>query len=224
MGYGRSYGMSGTAVPEWRQGLEKCKQTMSCTKGRCMAYDDVGKRCTCVKCDSELINRPNSGITPRYGSANARPGRYTNGVAGLSAPKDYYLPGAGSSIDRDVMECKGRMSCTKGNCLVVNRQGHANENPNVVMCSCKPCNRAIPDIDGVMVCPPGQSRRCHNGMCWCSKLVPGTTSVERITASPVSTMPMNGLGESFLESIGNVANLAIIGLAIYGGFCLAKKL
>jgi hypothetical protein len=35
---------------------------------------------------------------------------------------------------------------------------------------------------------------------------------------------VNGLGESFLESIGNVANLAIIGLAIYGGFCLAKKL
>jgi hypothetical protein len=45
-----------------------------------------------------------------------------------------------------------------------------------------------------------------------------------MTASPMPTMPMNGLGESFLESLGSIANLAIIGLAIYGGFCLAKKL
>lgn len=35
---------------------------------------------------------------------------------------------------------------------------------------------------------------------------------------------IDGLGESFLESLGSLANLAIVGLAIYGGFCLAKKL
>ena len=116
MGYGRSYGMSGTAVPEWQQGLKKCKETMSCTKGRCMSYDGAVNKCTCVKCDSELVNRPNSGITPRYSSSDNMPARFGK-VAGV-----------------------------------------------------------------------------------------------------------NGLGESFLESIGNVANLAIIGLAIYGGFCLAKKL
>lgn len=160
MGYSQSYGMSGTAVPEWRQGLEKCKQTMSCTKGRCMSYDGAANKCTCVKCDSELVNKPNTGITPRYASADARPGRYAVGIGGLSAT----------------------------------------------------------------ICPPGQARRCHMGQCWCSNLVPGTTSVERLTASPMSTMPMNGLGESFLESLGSIANLAIIGLAIYGGFCLAKKL
>lgn len=134
MGYSQSYGMSGTAVPEWQQNLKKCRETMSCTKGRCMAYDEVGKRCNCEKCDREL-------------------------------------------------NLKGRQTC-----------------------------------------PKGQSLRCNMGQCFCSNLVPGTTSVERMTASPMPTMPMNGLGESFLESLGSIANLAIIGLAIYGGFCLAKKL
>lgn len=134
MGYGRSYGMSGTAVPEWQQGLKKCKETMSCTKGRCMSYDGASNKCTCEKCES----------------ASVRAGRQT--------------------------------------------------------------------------CPKGQSLRCHMGQCWCSNLVPGTTSVERLTAGQMPTVGVNGLGESFLESLGGIANLAIIGLAIYGGYCLAKKI
>jgi hypothetical protein len=75
----------------------------------------------------------------------------------------------------------------------------------------------IPEVDGVMVCPTGQTRRCYNGMCGCYSTVPSATGI-------LVNTTMNGLSESFLESIGNVANLAIIGLAIYGGFCLAKKL
>lgn len=114
MGYGRSYGMSGTAVPEWKQGLQKCKETMSCTAGRCMSYDGASNKCTCEKCSSLVVNGSKPSITPRYSTNNTRPPRYVRGV--------------------------------------------------------------------------------------------------------------NGLNANFLDSVGNLANLAIIGLAIYGGFCLAKKL
>lgn len=144
--------------------------------------------------------------------------RYSKGVRGLSGTRNYYNPGGagGQNPDVDRQYCQGQMSCTKGYCLVTSHPGGSS--PQTTKCACLPCNRVIPEIGGVMTCPPGQSRRCHMGMCWCSKLVPGTTSVERATPT------MDGLGESFLESFGNLANLAIIGLAIYGGFCLAKKL
>lgn len=225
MGYSRSYGMSGTAVPEWQQGLKKCKETMSCTAGRCMSYDGASNKCTCEKCSSLVVNGSKPNITPRYSTNNTRPPRYVRGMNGLSAPKQYYLPGGagGQSDELDKQFCAGKMSCTPGNCRVISRQTDAS-NPAGVICTCKPCNRPIADIDGVMVCPPGHARRCHNGMCWCSKLVPGTTSVERLTAGQMPTVGVNGLGANFLDSVGNLANLAIIGLAIYGGFCLAKKL
>lgn len=109
MGYGRSYGMSGTAVPEWQQGLKKCRETMSCTKGRCMSYEGSTNKCTCVPCNSADAFR-------------------------------------------------------------------------------------------------------------------GTMPSQRmIMPYQMPTGTVNGLGESFLESLGGIANLAIIGLAIYGGFCLAKR-
>lgn len=45
--------------------------------------------------------------------------------------------------------------------------------------------------------------------------------------TPSFSVPANrgvsGLNESFIESLGNLANLAILGLAIYGGYCLSKK-
>jgi hypothetical protein len=134
-----------------------------------MAYDDVGKRCTCVKCDSELINRPYSGITPSYDSNDTRPGRYTTGMRGINdeIPSRYY---EGS----------------------------------------KPCFR-------------GYERRCIGDRCSCYPIDKKFFRDRFMTEYGVKA-GFHGLGESFLESVGSIANLAIIGLAIYGGFCLAKKL
>lgn len=111
MSYCNSYGtngLSGTAVDDYKLKLKRCRETMSCTSGRCMSYNYNNNKCTCVPCDIDI---------------NATSGPTRGGYAGI-----------------------------------------------------------IP-VRGV-----------------------------------------NGLNESFLESLGSLGNLAIIGLAIYGGFCLAKKL
>lgn len=159
MGYGRSYGMSGTAVPEWQQGLKKCKETMSCTAGRCMSYDGASNKCTCEKCSSLMVNGSKPGITPRYDSNDTRP--------------------------------------------AVSAFGGEPRNPNLDI-SRRPC-------------PTGYEKRCIDGRCGCVGKSPDPTPY-------VGVRGVNGLGESFLESLGSIANLAIIGLAIYGGYCLAKKI
>lgn len=248
MGYGRSYGMSGTAVPEWQQGLQKCKETMSCTKGRCMSYDGASNKCTCEKCSSLLVNGSKPSITPRYSTNNTRPPRYVRGmndnmISGLSGEQDQtpicppnmkpYCVGEGANrkcycVPSTLMP--GRRNSGQTPLCPRNMELYCVGEGANRKCKCVPAkdlpemNPRQTSLSGTKTCPKGQSLRCHMGYCWCSNLVPGTTSVERMTTGQMPAVGVNGLGANFLDSVGNLANLAIIGLAIYGGFCLAKKL
>lgn len=68
-------------------------------------------------------------------------------------------------------------------------------------------------------CPPGQSLRRSGSLCWCSQLVPGTTSVERMTGR-ASQMPVTGLAGPLDETLSTVINLGVLALAVYGGYKL----
>jgi hypothetical protein len=72
-------------------------------------------------------------------------------------------------------------------------------------------------------------RQMTSADCGCQPIVERGVNVRDTGRNPTygniipEKVGMNGLSESFIESLGSIGNLAIVGLAIYGGFCLAKK-
>lgn len=70
-------------------------------------------------------------------------------------------------------------------------------------------------------CPPGQTIRRHGDLCWCSQLVPGTTSVERLTGNMTpNSAGISGLSGPLDETLSTVINLGVLALAVYGGYKL----
>lgn len=127
---------------------------------------------------------------------------YNRGISGI--------PGA--VIDKETQDlidkgnrcrsfCRGQIQCDPPNRIAYSA---CEDTPNgmIARCSCKPPVTQT-EGGGVRIAPSG-----------------GYGNI--IRSSGVNGV--DGLNESFLESLGSIGNLAIIGLAIYGGFCLAKKL
>lgn len=198
MSYCNSYGtngLSGTAVDDYKLKLKRCRETMSCTSGRCMSYNYNNNKCTCVPCDIDI--NATSGPT-RGGYAGIIPVRGVGGLGETAAQ-------AKARYKRNIAKCDA--SCQS----------------NPIAAICKAEGRTVKadhcDIDtGV-----------NEYGCSCGKpFVTGSgvvaTSASNGYGAIIPNQGVNGLNESFLESLGSLANLAIIGLAIYGGFCLAKKL
>ena len=198
MGYSNTYGMSGTSDDDWKKELKKCREKMSCTAGRCMSYNHVGNRCTCVPCDIDISAR----------------GRYTPGGYG-NIIRSRSLNGLGETAAQERARHKKNIAKCDASCA---------SNPIAAICRAE--GRTVKadhcDIDTGI----------NEYGCSCGKpIVTGsgvmTTSANRSYGgygNIIRSQGVNGLNESFLESLGSLGNLAIIGLAIYGGFCLAKKL
>lgn len=106
---------------------------------------------------------------------------------------------------KDMDYCRDKMSCLPPyNYMLVSGSG------TNVKCKCITKEQADRAVDGGIVIRPdgGRYNRAYSV---------GYGNIIR-------SQGVGGLNESFLESLGSLGNLAIIGLAIYGGFCLAKKL
>lgn len=200
---------------------DKCKQSpiaSTCTQGGMEAYArscdwDTGipNECGCrqtrvTKTEGPPIRVASAGAG--YGGIIPR----SNTLSGLSATAK--LPGRMAAN----AWCAKRMSCLNGRKPIATDVKHTWE-MTTDDCSCVPesasfgtgirqSGNALVPRHFVMPRFSAMSRR-RTGM--------GDVSSYDVTA-------IDGLGESFLESLGSLANLAIVGLAIYGGFCLAKKL
>jgi hypothetical protein len=133
-----------------------------------------------------------------------------NGMSGLSGTFDYKKCLARARGDAyNVQACKDRQGCeTHCESIMVGvcQDGSvmkSSVNPNGG-CGCR-C------VTGVRVGPSSGGY---------GNIIPLATPKGRTN----TVNGVDGLNESFIESLGSIGNLAIIGLAIYGGFCLAKKI
>jgi hypothetical protein len=125
----------------------------------------------------------------------------SRGISGLSATAVKRRSELTGQDKKNADYCKERMSCIPpANYLLVNNTGEGKP----PKCACVTQEQAERASGGVVV---RQS----------------TPITPRYTVGTPFYQGVGGLNESFLESLGGLANIAIVGLAIYGGYCLAKK-
>lgn len=212
------YGLQGTSRRDLdeasRKDMDYCRDKMSCIPPynyMLVSGSGTNVKCKCITkeqadraVDGGIVIRPDGG---RYNRASR--GGYGNiirqgGISGLGETAAQER----ARHKKNIAKCDA--SCASNPIAAICRAegrtvkaDHCDIDTGINEYGCS-CGKPIVTGSGVMTT---SSNRSYGGY-----------------GNIIRSQGVGGLNESFLESLGSLGNLAIIGLAIYGGFCLAKKL